>query len=225
MDLCRRIAAAIQQGLGLSNLPARWIRVTPEDRFSLLAGGTIDIECGSTTNTLSRQQLVDFTHTTFVDGAGLLVTAASGIKGVADLGRRGVAVIAGTTTEQALADALKKCNVSARVINVLDHGEARAAMERGFVEAYASDRIVLMGLLSEAKDRSKLQLTDDYLSHEHYALMVRRGDAAFHLAANRVLSSLYRSGEIVSIYKKWFGAMGEPNSLLKAMYLLEGLPD
>jgi ABC-type amino acid transport substrate-binding protein len=225
VDLCQRIVTAIQQDLGLPNLVTRWFAVSADDRIAMLVNGNIDIECGSTTHTLSREEQVDFTPTTFVGGAGLLATAASGIKGVADLRGKRVGVIPGTTTEKVLGEALKKANVTARVVDIKDSTEAAAALERGYVEAYASDRIVLMGLVAKAKDPSKFRLADEYLSQEHYALMVRRGDPAFRLAVNRVLSRLYRSGEIVPIYEKWFGPMGEASSALKALYQLHGIPE
>src|SRR5262245_28752082 len=91
IDLCKRIAAAIQQDLGLANMQVKWVKVTPEDRIQSIVNGTIDIECGSTTNTLSRQQQVDFTLMTFADGAGLLVTTASGIRRVSDLAGKRIA--------------------------------------------------------------------------------------------------------------------------------------
>jgi ABC-type amino acid transport substrate-binding protein len=225
VDLCQHIVAAIRRDLGTPNLPTRWIRVTPADRVEMLKNGTIDIECGSTTNTRARRERVAFTHTIYVGGAGLLVTAASGITGVAGLGGKRVGVIPGTTTEKALTDALKKHNVSARVVQMTRHAEALAALEGGILEAYASDRIVLVDLAAKAKDPSKFRVTDEYLSREHYALMVRRGDAPFLLVANQVLSGLYRSGEIVPIYEKWFGTKEGVSRLIEALNQPNALPD
>ncbi len=225
VDLCVRIAAGIQRDLGLNNLQTRWVPVTVDDRLGAVANGTIDIECGSTTNTLSRQEQVDFSYQTFVDGGSLLVTAASGIKNVADLGGKRVALIPGTTTEKALKEAIAKAYVNPQFVTVKDHAEGVATLEKGTADAYASDMVLLIGLAAAIKDRVQLRLAEDYFSYEPYGLMVRRNDSAFRLAVNRTLANLYRTGDILSIFAKWFGAMGTPSPMLKAMYLLNGLPD
>src|SRR5262245_12025551 len=225
VDLCKRIAASIQQQLGLANLQIKWVPVTPEDRITSVANGSVDIECGSTTNTLGRQEQVDFTNMTFVDGSSLLVTADSGIRRVTDLAGKRVAVIPGTTTEKALAGALKKGGVNAQIINVKEHIEGLRLLDGGGADAYASDRTLLIGLAIQSQDIKKLRMADEYLSYEPYGFMVRRNDAAFRLAANRVLARLYRTGEIEQLYETWFGALGLPSTLLQAMYLLNGLPE
>jgi len=225
VDLCKRIAASVQQELGLANLQIKWVPVTPEDRITSVTNGSIDIECGSTTNTLGRQEQVDFTNMTFVDGGSMLVTAESGIRRVADLAGKRVAVIPGTTTERALAAALRKNGVNAQVLNVKEHIEGLRLLDGGGADAYASDRVLLIGLAIQSKDIRKLRMADEYLSYEPYGFMVRRNDAAFRLAANRVLARLYRTGEIEQLYEIWFGALGLPSTLLQAMYLLNGLPE
>jgi ABC-type amino acid transport substrate-binding protein len=225
VDLCVRIAAGIQRDLGLNNLQTRWVPVTVDDRMTAVVKGTIDIECGSTTNTLSRQEQVDFSYQTFVDGGSLLATAASGIKGVADLGGKRVALIPGTTTERALKEAIAKAYVNPQFVMVKDHAEGVATLEKGTADAYASDMVLLIGLAAAIKDRVELRLAAEYFSYEPYGLMVRRDDSAFRLAVNRALANLYRTGDILSIFAKWFGAMGTPSPMLKAMYLLNGLPD
>src|SRR6266511_3829361 len=112
IELCALIAASIQQQLGLSDLQIKWIPVTPENRMAMVTNGTVDLECGSTSNTLSRQEQVDFSHLTFVDGASLLISTGSNIRRLADIAGKRVAVIAGTTTEKALAEALQRANLS-----------------------------------------------------------------------------------------------------------------
>ncbi len=225
IDLCKRVATTVQQSLGLASLQTKWVRVTPENRIQAVASGTIDLECGSTTNTLSRQEQVDFSDLTFVDGGSILVTIASGVRSLADLGGKRIAVIPGTTTEKALVDALRKAQVNAQILSVKEHAEGIAALEKGLAQAYASDRVLLIGLGVGSKERSNLALVDEYFSYEPYGLMLRRDDPAFRLAVNRTLASLYRSGEIAPIYDKWFAALGRPSTLLQAMYLLYGLPE
>ncbi len=225
VDLCRRIADSVKRELGLTNMQVKWVPVTPETRITAVANGTVDIECGSTTNTLTRQEQVDFTNMTFVDGGSMLVTAASGIKRVADLAGKRVAVIPGTTTEKALTEALKKSGVTTQVLSVKEHIEGVRLLDSGGADAYASDRVLLIGLALQSRDIRQLRLADEYLSYEPYGLMVRRNDAGFRLAANRELARLYRTGEIDQLYEAWFGGLGRPSALLQAMYLLNGLPE
>ena len=225
IDLCMRIVAGVQQQLGLRDLQVKWVPVTVENRIPLLLKGTIDIECGSTTNTLSRQEQVDFSQLTFVDAGNLLVRTGSGIRGIGDLGNKRVAVLPGTTTEKVLTESLQKRYANAQIIKVKDHAEGLAALENGTVDAYASDEILLVGLALTAKDPTTLRLAEQYFAYEPYGFMLRRGDAAFRLAVNRVLSRLYRSEQIVEIFGKWFGRLGKPSGLLQAMYILNGLPD
>ena len=225
IDLCMRVAAGIQQQLGLNELRVTWTLVTPENRMAMVADGTIDLECGSTTNTLSRQAQVDFSQMIFVDGGSLLVRTASHVKSLSDIAGKRLAVIPGTTTENALAEALQKANLEVELLRVKEHSDGIAALENGTADAYASDRLILIGLALTSKDPTKLALADEYLSYEPYGLMLRRGDADFRLAVNRVLSQLYRSGQIYPIYERWFGAVDRASPLLQTMYRLNGLPE
>ena len=225
VDLCLRIADGVQQQLGLPNLQIKWVPVTPENRMRAVTSGTIDLECGSTTNTLSRQEQVDFSNLIFVDGSTLLVTASSGIRNLGDAIGKRMAVIPGTTTEPALTQALQKSFVNAQVVKVKDHAEGLAALESGTADAYASDKVILVGLVMQAKDPRKFQLLDEFLSYEPYSLMLRRNDSAFRLAVNRVLARLYRSNQIGEIAGRWFAPLGRPTGLLAAMYILNALPD
>jgi glutamate/aspartate transport system substrate-binding protein len=225
VDLCTRVAADIQQQLSLNDLRVKWTPVTPENRMAMVANGTIDLECGSTTNTLSRQEQVDFSQMIFVDGGSLLVSIASNIKSLSDLAGKRVAVIPSTTTENVLAEALQNMNVAVELVRVREHSDGIAALENGSADAYASDRVILIGLALASKDPTKLALAEQYLSYEPYGLMLRRGDADFRLAVNSVLSRLYRSGQIYPIYERWFGAVDRASPLLQTMYRLNGLPE
>lgn len=225
VDLCTRIAASIGKDLGLANLQVKWVKVTVADRIQSVVDGTVDLECGSTTASLSRQEQVDFSLLTFVDGGSLLVTDASGIRGVATLGGKRVGIIPGTTTEKSLAEALKKHGVTATMVPVKDHAEGVAALDKGAADAYASDRVILIGVGRTSKDPAKLSLVQEFFSYEPYGFMLRRGDAAFRLSVNRALAALYRSGDVVPIYEKWFGSMSTAGQLLGAMYLINGLPE
>src|SRR5262249_45401418 len=204
VDLCTRVAASVAKGLGLANLQVKWVKLTVEDRIQLVVDGKIDLECGSTTVSLSRQEQVDFSLLTFIDGGSLLVTDASGIRGVSTLTNKRVAVIPGTTTETRLAEALKKSGVTATIVAVKDHDAGVVALDHGTADAYASDRTILIGVGRQSKDPAKLSLVDEFFSYEPYGLMLRRGDASFRLSVNRALASLYRSGDVVPIFEKWF---------------------
>jgi len=225
IDLCQEIALAVQQELKLPNMAVRWVPVTPENRVDAVANGTVDIECGSTTASLSRQEKVDFTLMTFVDGASLLIAEGSGLKTVADLAGKRIGVVPGTTTEKAVADFLRGQSLTATVVPVKDHDEGLAALQTSKIEAYASDRIILVGLVLQARGTSRYALISDDLSYEPYGFMVRRDDSAFRFLANRVLARIYRSGAIGAIYSKWFGALGKPTPALVLMYALQGLPE
>jgi ABC-type amino acid transport substrate-binding protein len=225
IDLCMHVASVIQKQLGIDNLKLDWVPVTAENRIDMVAQGKVDIECGTTTASLSRQERVDFSLMTFVDGGSLLTAAGTNWRGLADLTDKRIAVIPGTTTEKALADFLKKEFISVKVVPVKDHLEGLAAVEKGLADAFASDRGTLIGIAITSKDPKRFALANVVFSYEPYGLMLRRNDAAFRLAVNRALAGLYRSGGFVPIYERWFGGFGKPSEAIQAMYLLNGLPE
>jgi ABC-type amino acid transport substrate-binding protein len=225
IDLCQEIAVAVQQELKLANLAVRWVPVTPADRVDAVANGVVDIECGTTTASLSRQEKVDFTLMTFVDGATLLIVEGSGVRTAADLAGKRIGVVQGTTTEKAVADFLRQQSIAATVVLVKDHDEGLAGLQTSKMEAYASDRTILVGLVLQARGTARYALIADDLTYEPYGFMVRRDDSAFRLVANRALARIYRSGAIGAIYAKWFGPLGKPTPALVLMYALQGLPE
>jgi ABC-type amino acid transport substrate-binding protein len=225
IDLCREIAKDVAKALGVEQIAVRYQPVSLDGRFDAVASGKVDIECGTSTMTLSRMEKVDFTNMTFVDGGALLVKKGSAIRNVVSLVDETVAVIPGTTTDRALRAALAKSYVNAKVVEVKDHGEGIAAVESGKVSAYASDRIILVGLLAKSRSAATLTLAEAQFSYEPYGFMIRRGDADFRLLANRTLARVYRSADITRIFEKWFGALGKPGDVLVLMYALNALPD
>jgi ABC-type amino acid transport substrate-binding protein len=225
VDLCLQIVGAIRQSLNRPDLKVAWVVVTPGDRIPKLVKGTIDLECGSTTITFGRMEQVAFSHMIFVDGGSLLATTASGIATVKDLAGKRVGVIPHTTTEKALAGALASASVQATVVTVNELGDGLRGLEDGKLDAYASDRILLAGLLTSARAPATLTLSSELFSYEPYGLMLRRGDNSFQASVNRTLSKLYRSGGLVQIYERWFGSFAAASPLLKALYLLHSWPD
>ncbi len=225
IDLCLRVVNGVQKRLGGTAIQVKWVPVTPDTRIAAVVNGTVDLECGSSSNTLSRQEQVDFSALTFVDGGGFLVKANSGLMQMADFAGKRIGVIPGTTTDKALAEALRKERVTATVVPVKEHAEGRARLEAGAIDAYASDRALLIGLILTAATPAQFGLPDVMYSYEPYGLMMRRDDSAFRLEVNRALSQAYRSGDIAGIYQKWFGAFVKPGPLLLAMYLLQSIPE
>ncbi len=224
VDICRRIATAIQVQLGLTALKVRFVPVSAENRIQMLLDGAIDIECATSTRTLERQEKVDFTLLTFVTGAAMLTRAESNINDVPDIAGRKVGVLAGTTTEAGLRRALKSRSIAAVVMTVDRHEYGIASLETKEIDAYFADRVLLLGLAERAIEPEKLVLSGSLYSYEPYAFMVRRGDADLRLAADRTIAALYRSGEIEDIYRTWFGK-AKAGNLLRALYVLQALPE
>jgi len=222
VELCQRVADDLKRDLQIPDLAVKWTLVTVENRMAAVQNGTIDLECGSTTNTLGRQAQVDFSLTTFVTGASLLAlkeTATANLSGLR------IAVIPGTTTERILKEALDKSSTTVTLIPVKDHADGRTALEQKTADAYASDREILIGLVLTAQKPGTFVLVDRYLSYEPYALMLRRNDPDFRIAVNRSLARLYRSGDVIAIYRRWLGSLGAPDALQVATWAIEGLPE
>jgi ABC-type amino acid transport substrate-binding protein len=224
VELCERIATELRKSLGLSALNVEWRAVDASSRIDAVAGGEVAAECGTTTMTLSRMERVDFSVPIFVDGGTVLVRDAK-LRRLADLKGRRIAVIAGTTTEQALVQELTAAGAPATLVPVKDANEGLARLQGGKVDGYAGDRIVLTMLRHRAAKGDKLGFVENDFSYEPYALVVRRDDPDFRLAVNRALVSLYRSGDIDAIFQRWFASFGRPGPLLHAMFYLNRLPD
>ena len=203
---------------------SRWVKVDVKTRIALAASGKVDIECGSTTHTFSREEKVDFSNMIFVDGASYIAKARAKLATIKDLGGRRIAIIAGTTTEKVLKTALDAAQARAEIVPVRTHDEGFSALREDRIDAYASDRVILLGLASGLLDAASYRLSEEPFSYEPYALMMKR-DAEFRLAVNRELARIYASGVILDLYARWYGALGEPGPLLKAMYFLNALPE
>lgn len=225
VELCKRIAASLERQLKIKPLHVKWVPATSLNRLELVRKGQADMECGSTTVTLSRMANVDFSSYVFVDSTGVLVRNATAAKSFTDLAGKRIAVIDKTTNQAAVNAALKKFSVTATVVPVRTRGEAIAALEAGSVDAFASDKILLLGLGKQVKDQSQYTLLPDDLSFEPYAIVLPRGDTNFRLAVNRALAETYRSNEIIEIFQGAFGAGFQPSSMLIVMYGLGAYPN
>ncbi|HEY3622356.1 MAG TPA: amino acid ABC transporter substrate-binding protein [Roseiarcus sp.] len=224
IDLCRSVAKHIGEQLNISDLKVNYVLVTAENRFDAIESGKADLLCEPTSETLSRREHVDFSVTTFVDGASLLVSG----DGPADFGAlsgKKIGVLAGTTTEQSLRDTLASAGIAADVAPAKTHQEGLAMLDKGEIVAYFGDRAILSYLASKSSDASKLRLADNYFSLEPYALALAHGDEDFRLAVDRALSHIYHSGEIAIVFAHTFGDEMQPSDTLKTLYSISALPD
>lgn len=223
VDLCRSVAVAVKQSLGLKEISIKYVPVTAENRFKAVQDGRIDILCGATTATLARRKLVDFSLGTFIDGASVMLMV-DGPAGFEELAGKSVGVRGGTTTEDGLRETLKKLSVDAKVVPVKTHDEGLGMLQKGELSAYFADRGILLYLMTGSASPEKLRVAADYYSFEPYALAMQRGDDDFRLLVDQTLSRLYRSGRIVPIFRNAFGN-AEPSEVLKSLYLINGLPE
>jgi ABC-type amino acid transport substrate-binding protein len=225
IDICQRVINAIGRAVGEPSLAVNWLVGTVSERVQMVATGKADMDCANTTMTQTRLKEVDFSSLIFIDGGGFVVKSDAPINRFTDLNGKKIAVIKGTTTEQRLNAALKTRLVNAQVTTITDGTEGVALLGTGAVDAFAGDKIKLIGLVAQAKDPDRFAMLNEDLSYEPYALALPRGDSAFRLEVNKALTQIYVSGEIDGIFGKWLGKLGRPSGLLAAMYLLNAIPE
>ena len=225
IDICMKIVEALGKSVG-KELNVRFVPVNPQTRIPLLANGTINLECGSTTNTLTRQQQVSYLPTTFITGTKLLVKKDAGINSVDDMEGKTIALAQGTTNERAIKAYIESKGMKVDILPVKDHAEGFLALETDRVDAYSTDHILLFGLISKAKSPDDYTVVGDFLSFDPYAIMVPRNEADYELEATKAVAALFRSGEIEKIYSKWFDPLGVPlDSTLKTAFQIQALPE
>lgn len=233
MDICAAIVEEVKKELGVAQLTVKYNPVTPQTRIPLMANGTIDLECGSTTNTLTRQKQVGFGPTTYITGTKLLVKKSSKIKSYKDLRNKTVVVTQGTTNERIIKALSDKENLNIKFLNAKDHGESFLTVESGRAVAFSMDDILLYGLIAKAKSPKDYEVVGDFLSYDPYGQMYRKGDEDFGVVIRRAIARLMSSGDLAKLYDKWFlqklpsgETMGVPMSpLLKAAIQLQALPE
>jgi len=225
IDLCKRVVNSIERQLKIQGLKVNWVPVSVQTRFEAVAKGRADLECGSSTMTLTRMKEVDFSSVIFVETTGLLIKTASGLRSLSDMSGKKIAVVAGTTNERAINAQLKRRQLDAAVLPFKSRDEAMAALEEGKADAFASDRLLLVGAATKAKEPGALTLLPDQLSFEPYGIVLPRGDAALRLAVNTGLARIYGGDDIVEIFRRWFGQFGRPSPILEAAYALGAIPE
>jgi glutamate/aspartate transport system substrate-binding protein len=224
IDVCKLVANSIGRQFGLGDLKIDWVPATLQTRFSTVASGKADMECGSSTATLGRMKEVDFSNYYFIESTGIVVTKASNVRTFADMAGKRIAVSSGTTNEQAIITQLKQQKIEAMLISVKDGSEAVAMLESGKVDGFASDKLLLVG--AQIKNPQEFIMLPDDLSVEPYAIVLPRGDWALRLAVNTGLAEIYRDGRIVGLFKFWFDRVGlQMSPVLRIMYGLGALSD
>jgi len=225
IDICKYVAQSIARQYKAQKIDIKWVPVTTQTRFDAVAKGQADLECSSSTATLSRMKQVDFSSFIFIESTGLLVRTSSGIRSIADLVGKSIGVVAGTTNERAVHRQAQRYGLNGKVVPFKTRDEGFAAVEDGKVDAFASDKLLLIGASAKARNAGALTMLQDDLSIEPYAIVLPRGDATLRLAVNTALSELYGSGEILAIFKRWFEDFGPPSPLLQSVFIFGAIPE
>jgi glutamate/aspartate transport system substrate-binding protein len=225
IDLCESIVTEVENKIG-SDIRAKFIPVTAEERFKALTDNKIDILCGATTKTLSRGELVDFTQLTFVTGASLMFLNDNENRGFSGFEGKKIGVVKATTTSVVLKKLIRDTSTSAEVILFASAKEGIDALRKKKIDAFSSDQVVLIGIVSKTPDPRSFVIHPTVFSFEPFALAVRRNDADFRLVADRVISDLYRSKKILKIYDKWMSEFAPRRlPIFDAMIQLNATPE
>lgn len=212
-EYAMQIVKAIEQELNKPHLDVKLTPITSQNRIPLLQNGTIDLECGSTTNNLERQQQAAFSNTIFVVNTRLLTRVDSGVKDFADLKGKTVATTAGTTSERILRAMNQAKKLGMNIISAKDHSEAFLMLETGRAVAFMMDDALLAGERAKAKDPSRFVIVGTPQSQEAYGCMLRKNDPAFKKLVDDTIAKLQTSGEAIKIYQKWFQKPIPPRNL------------
>ena len=213
IDICLKIVTAIQKHLGLTALNVTLNPVTSATRIPLMANGTIDLECGSTTNNLERQKQVAFAPTTFVTANRYLTKKSANIKSLDDLKGKSIVSTSGTSNLKQISSINSEKNLGMNVMTAKDHAEAFLTVETGRATAFVMDDILLASLAASSKAPADYTISSEALSVEPYGIMMRREDPAFKKAVDAAVIALFKSGDINRIYTKWFQSPIPPKGI------------
>jgi glutamate/aspartate transport system substrate-binding protein len=204
IDICLKIADEIKSEYKLDKLDIKYVPITPQTRIPVIANGTANAECSSTTITTGRMKQVEFLAPDFITGTKLLVRKGSGITKLEDLNGKTLLALAGTTNEKAAIAEIEKKKLKINVVKVKDHPQALLNLEQGRADAYTSNDVVLYGIRTMAKNPDDYELVGPFYSYDPFSIMIPKNDTEFRALGLRVMSKLYTSGEIFDLYKKWF---------------------
>ncbi len=213
MDLCAKIVDAVKAELKMPNLKTNYQLVTSANRIPLMANGTIDLECGSTTNNVARQEQVWFTMTHFVTANRWVSKKSAKLKTLQDLKGKTIVSTAGTTNIKQITEINAAQNLGMNIISANGHPEAFQMVETGRAVAFVMDDILLAGLAAQSRSPKDYEISSVALSVEPYGIMVRKDDKAFKDVADKALSQVYKSGQINAIYSKWFEKPVPPKNI------------
>ena len=217
MDLCAKIVDAVKAELKMPNLKTNYQLVTSANRIPLMANGTIDLECGSTTNNVARQEQVWFTMTHFVTANRWVSKKSAKLKSLQDLKGKTIVSTAGTTNIKQITEINAAQNLGMNIISANGHPEAFQMVETGRAVAFVMDDILLAGLAAQSRNPKDYAISAEALSVEPYGIMVRKDDKAFKAVADRAMSQVYKSGQIRAIYEKWFQKPVPPKGINLAL--------
>jgi len=203
IELCRSLVSYIEDAVNKS-LTIQWVPVTSDSRIDAVVSGKVDLECGSTTNNLERQKRVSFSPTMFVSGTKVLVRKGSPIKSFRDLAGRKVAVTAGTTNEKTLRDLSAKFKLGIDLLVARDHAESFGLVKSGQADAFATDDVLLYGLIAQDAAKADYEVVGDFLSYDPYGIMYRKDDPQLNKVVVDAFQVLAEDGEIERQYKRWF---------------------
>ncbi len=212
-DILLQIVDKVKAQLQMPNLQVKLIPITSQNRISLMQNGTIDIECGTTTNNLERQKQVAFSNSLFVYGLRMLTKKDSGVKDFPDLKDRNVVTTAGTTDERLLVKMNGEKAMNMNLISTKDHGQSFLILETGRAVAFVMDEPLLYGELTKAKNRDEWTVVGTPLQTENYACMFRKDDPSFKKLADGVIAGLMSSGRAEQLYQKWFQSPVPPRGI------------
>ena len=213
MDLCAKIVDAVKAELKMPNIKTNYQLVTSANRIPLMANGTIDLECGSTTNNVARQEQVWFTMTHFVTANRWVSKKSSNVKKLADLKGKTIVSTAGTTNIKQITEINAAQNLGMNIISANGHPEAFQMVETGRAVAFVMDDILLAGLAAQSRTPNDYEISADALSVEPYGIMVRKDDKAFKAVVDKAMTDVYKSGQINAIYSKWFEKPVPPKNI------------
>src|SRR6201996_7647399 len=210
IDICNRIAQEIGRKLSIPNIEIKYVPVTPQTRIPLIANGTVDIECGTTVNSLSRQEQVDFTYAVALAEGRLLVKASSGIHELADLDGKIVALAAGTTADRYVQAAADRAKIELRVLQVRDNAEGLLAVNSQRVDAFVNDAVLLGGTLQKSQNKADFAVVGPPMSFEQVAFMVGKNNSGLLTIVNGTIARMLAAGELQKLYDKWITPYGVP---------------
>jgi glutamate/aspartate transport system substrate-binding protein len=203
-EMAQRIAADLQKQLGLAKMDVKLQPVTSQNRIPLVQNGTVDLECGSTTNNAARQKDVAFAMTTYMEEVRIAVKANSGINSIAQLNGKNVATTTGTTSVQTLRRNERATGVDFKEVFGKDHADSFLLLESGRADAFVMDGQILAGNISRAKNPADFRIVGEVLSVEPIACMMRKDDPAFKKAVDGSIQAMIKSGDLAKLYDKWF---------------------